>query len=223
MNSRSCLAGETIKVYVGPETKCYSVHKALLAQCKWFHNKIYDLADETVGRDQLELPAEDPKVFELLMTWLYRKNLEAHYIDERAAEEDNGLYICLYFRACVWEMQDLQNALMDRLKCRLGDIDDIFLPECVASIYENTDLQSPLRSCLVDSFIYEGIEWTEDGDPTLSRKAALKRQLDAGNQAFVLDCYEALFKLCKRSRIRHPERKTGCVYHRHEDGKMCRD
>lgn len=224
----SYLVGDTIKLYVGPKSKCYVVHEALLTQHEWFSERIHRTT--TPSPDYLSLLKEDPKVFELLISWLYRKKLNAiSTIDEEVAEEEVTLYVGLYLRACEWDMHELQNALIDRMRtrptCRLG----FFPRRLIKTIYENTKSLSPLRSYIVDSFIYKGIQWEEgagieapyDGCHILTRKRALKHQWDAGNQDFVLDCYEAIFQLCAKSKIRDPGRRTGCVYHTHEEGGKC--
>lgn len=226
----SCLVGNTIRVFVGPKRKRYSVHKALLTQYEWFSKKIYYSDLKIASRDCIDFPTVDPKVFELLISWLYRKNLKPiSTADEDDAKEEVELYIDLYLRACDWNMPELQNALLDRIRVRSTCEYGFFPRKLINTIYKRTQPLSPLRSYIVDSFIHKGIEWDEDGgleDPidaqyTLTRKRALTVQLEAGNQDFVLDCYEALFQLCAKSKIRDPDRKTGCVYHRHESGGKC--
>ena len=168
-------------------------------------------------------------MFELLIKWLYCKRFQAiSTTDEMIAKQEATTCIRLYLRACTWGMSELRNALMDRLKVRETCEDGYFPRTLIKEIYENTGPHSPLRSYIVDSFIHKGIEWDEDAlaDPAISkylltRKTALKKQMDAGNQDFVLDCYEALFQLCPKSKIRNPDRKTGCVYHEHEGGLTC--
>ena len=217
-----------IKVYVGPKRKRYAIHEALLTRYEWFRGKILYARNGSGSPVSISLRAEDPKVFELLISWLYRKKLNALSTVDEAAKEQATLYIDLYLRACAWEMRELQNAIMDRLRARQICVDGS--RKLIKKIYEGTEPQSPLRSYLVDSFIYKGIEWNEDArladliseDLFLTRKRALKIQLDAGNHDLVLDCYEALFQLCAKSRIRDPFERTGCVYHNYKGGETCR-
>lgn len=139
------------------------------------------------------------------------------------------LYAALYISAGEWEIHDLQNALMDRLRARQTCVYGYFPRDFIHKIYQKTEPQSPLRSYIVDSFLYKSVKWNEAReleDPVnanfiLTRKRALKNQLDAGNQDFVLDCYEALFQLCAKSKIRDPDRKICCVYHVHGEGEGC--
>ena len=49
----------------------------------------------------------------------------------------------------------------------------------------------------------------------------LKRHLDYGNQAFVLECYEALYQLGVKRSFSDLDRKVGCVYHVHKKGEGC--
>lgn len=215
----SCLTSDAIRVYVGPKAKRYSVHEALLTRYGWFREKIYDSSDVS-SQGSITLHTEDPKVFELLISWLYRKRLKAiSTTDAKVAREEVTLYVDLYLRACVWEMHELQNALMDRLKagptCAYG-----FLPlALIKKIYQNTAPQSPLRSYIVDSFIYRGVKGDEDAEfadlsdtcKKFNHRLALNIQLKAGNHDFVLDCYEALLQLCAKSSVRDSDRRPGYV------------
>ena len=223
----SCLIGDMIMVYVGPKSKRYAVHKTLLTKHKWFRKKIFYYHSD-LSRDSISLREEDPQVFELLISWLYSRKLKNISTTEDLARKEAALYINAYLRACEWAIYDLQNALMDRLRVRQTCEYGYFPRHLIQHIYANTVSDSPLRSYIVDSFIHKGIGWDEDlDDPVdpnvaLTRTSALQKQLDAGNQAFVLDCYEALFQLCAKSKIRDPDKKTGCVYHRHQKGEECR-
>ena len=216
-----------IKVYVGPKSKRYTVHKTLLTKHEWFRKRLFYL-DSDLSRNHITLHEEDPKVFELLISWLYGRKLKnISTTDEGLAKEEAALYIAAYLRACEWAIYDLQNALMDRLRLRRTCEYGYFPRNTIQHIYANTQSDSPLRSYIVDSFIHKGIAWNEKlANPVypsmaLTRTRALQSQLDAGNQAFALDCYEALFQLCAKSRIRDPDKRTGCVYHKHEEGKRC--
>ena len=223
----SCLIGDTIVVYVGVKAKRYTVHKNLLTQYEWFRNRIFYISG---SRDYITLKAEDPAVFELLISWLYRKKLNPISTTDGVAKEQATLYIDLYLRACAWEMRELQNALVDKLRARQTCVYGFFSRPLITKIYQATEPQSSLRSYVVDSFIHKGIQWNEGArladliseDLFLTRKRALKLQLDWGNHDFVLDCYEALFQLCAESRIRDPDKRKGCLYHNHEKGERCR-
>ena len=221
-----------ITVYVGPEFKSYAVHGPLLTQHKWFREEVQItnvLPRDIAEPNSITLMSEDPKVFELLISWLYRKKLNAISITDRVAKEQATLYVDLYLRACEWGIRELQNALMDRLRDRQTCVYGFFPRKMIKKVYEETEAQLPLRSFLVDSFIYKSIGWNKNarlrdqinGDLFLTRKRALGIQLSAGNRDFVLDCYEAMFQLCAKSRIRDPYKKTGCVYHSHNEGEKC--
>lgn len=221
------MTSDTIRVYVGPKAKRYSVHEALLTQCEWFRQKVCDSSD-VASQGSITLHTEDPKVFEVLISWLYRKRLKAiSTTDAKVAKEEVTLHVDLYLRACVWKMHELQNALMDLLKA--GPTCPYEFPPraLIKKIYQNTAPQSPLRSYIVDSFIYKGVKRNEHAElPDLigeykkfSRKIALNSQLEAGNHEFVLDCYEALLQLCAKSRIRDSDRGPGYVDHSHVEGR----
>ena len=155
----SCLTGDTVSVYVGRKNKRYSVHEALLTQYAWFRACLRGYSNA------IWLTSEDPQVFELLIGWLYRKKLNAiSTTDEEIAMEEVKSYVNLYLRACDWEIDELQNALMDRLRTRRTCEYGYFPRTMIKTIYEKTKEQSPLRSYIVDNFIYNGIAWDEDNE-----------------------------------------------------------
>ena len=170
----------------------------------------------------LNLPAEDPKVFELLISWLYRKTLNAiSTIDEEVAKEEVALYIDLYLRACEWKMEELQNALVDRVRVRTTCEYGYFPRKLIKKIYENTNIAvtSPLlhRRQLHPQGHRMGTDMA-----SRPADACSNLQLDAGNPRLRA---RLLRKRCSsaapRSKIRDPDRRSGCVYHAHGDGGKC--
>ena len=194
-------------VYVGPKRKRYSIHKALLVQYQWFRQQMYCYSDsDLISRDEISLLQEDPKIFEMLIIWLYRRKFKAiSTTNEETAKEEAKQSIDLYLRAYVWGMQELQNALMDRLRVRRTCPYGFFPQSFIKKVYENTEPESPLRSYIVDGFVQTLNGWHEgaglEQDLTsehsiLTQTNALKTHLEAGNHAFVLDCYETILQLC---------------------------
>ena len=224
---QSCLVGDTIKVYVGEKAKRYSVHEALLTRYEWFRKQILS-ASNVATQGSITLRAEDPKVFELLISWLYRKKLKAiSTTDENIYREEAALYVDLYLRASEWDIVELQNTVMDRLRARKAPF-NLYSPRFVNQIYESTNPQSPLRSYIVDNFLYKARSLHEDtslpGPIVATPAQMLKPKLTTLlilNRSFMVDCCETLFQLCTKSEIRDPDAQTGCQYHKHKEGEQC--
>lgn len=213
----SCLNYDLIRVYVGPESKRYTVRKGLLTQYSWFSKEILYSGSENASQGSINLITERPEVFDLLIPWLYHKTFKAiSATDEEVAEEQATLYVDLYLRACVWQMPELQNVVMDRLRARQNCVHELFPRKLINKIYQKTEPQSPLRTYVVDSFIHQSVDWSKD-----RVKHVLKTLSDADGQEFVLDFGAAMFQLRAKSKIRDPDRKTGCMYHTHKEGEKC--
>ncbi|CAF9938559.1 hypothetical protein IMSHALPRED_000846 [Imshaugia aleurites] len=180
------------------------------------------LTGDMIKSSFLNLPAEDPKVFELLISWLYRKTLNAiSTIDEEVAKEEVALYIDLYLRACEWKMEELQNALMDRVRVRTTCEHGYFPRKLIKkNLRENNiAVTSPLlhRQQLHPQGASNG-----NGHGIETRQCLLKLQLDAGQPRLRA---RLLRKRCSsaapKSKIRNPDRRSRCVYHKHGDGGKC--
>ena len=217
-----------IMVYVGPKAKRYSVHEALLTRYEWFRKQILGASNDA-GQDSITLRAEDPKAFELLISWLYRKNLKAiSTTDEKIFKEEAALHVDLYLRASVWDIFELQNAIMDQLRARQAHSNVLSL-QLIKQLFEGTKRHSPIRFYLVDKFCYLVTKLNEDRsrlDPIdISLAPILKPEhhslLDDGSRAFVTAFYGFLDQRYAKSKIRDPDKKTGCVYHKHMEGERC--
>ena len=142
-------------------------------------------------------------------------------IDEDAAQDQAQNYIDLYLRAETWAIPELQNTIIDRLRARTTCALGWFPRTVIKKIYAGTTAGYTLRCYVVDSFISKSYFWNDDFEKG-GRAAQLKLQLDYGNQVFVLECYEAIFKAAAKSKIRNPDKRVGCAYHKHKGGKKCK-
>lgn len=217
-----------IMIYVGPKSKRYAVHEPLLTQYEWFRKEIIASSD-VASPNSITLTAEDPKLFELLISWLYRKKLKAISItDEKMSKEEAALYVDLYLRASVWDIAELQNAIMDRLRARQAR-SNVLPPRSFEQIFESLNPQSPLRSYIRDRFAHLAVKLSEDRsgqDPIAPSPAVtLKTELYSlgdSNWAFLVDFCVAYFQRLAKSDHSDPDKKTGCVYHNHKAGEGCR-
>ena len=230
---KSCLVGDMIKIYVGPKAKCYSVHEALLTRYEWFRKQILG-ASNVASQGSITLVAEDPKVFELLICWLYRKTLKAiSTTDENVAKEEVTVYVDLYLRACAWNIHELQNSIMNRLRARQAH-SNVLSTHVITKIFceplRSGIPQSPLHAYIREKLIYLVTELYEDrsrqdptdAGPALILKPELHSLWNDRNRAFMVDYVGAVFQLYMTSSISDPDTTTGCVYHTHKEGERCR-
>ena len=177
-------------------------------------------------RSSVYLPKMNPEIFGLLVNWLYRRTLKKLSPDcEDGAMDQVALYIELYIDAeNTYNMPELQNSITDlfraRPTCSLG----WFPTEEIGQIYEETSKSSPLRRYIVDTFVFKSYGWKASSNVAErfpKREDKLRAQLDAGNQQFVLDCYDALMETVSQGKIEDPNDKPRCTYHVHEEGEKC--
>ena len=219
ISSRSLLTGGVITIYVGSKRKEYQVHKGLLASYEYWRKHL-DIK-LTEDSQTMHLPQERPYVWDLFVNWLYRGSLKDICVEnDDMAKTQQRQYIKLYVQAERWAIPALQNKIMDKF-CA-GTISGWDWSHCmlIRSIYKVTSRDSPLRSYLVDNFLSQSSLWDADCENG-GRATKLKSQLDYADKEFVLDCFEALMQLTSRSKLRAPDRKKGCTYHKHEDGEKC--
>ena len=169
----------------------------------------------------MHLPQQRPDIWDLFVNWLYRGSLKDICVED-VANLQAIQYIILYTQAEDWVIPALQNKIMDKLRAWTTGIWDCFPCDCdvIQHIYERTPRDSPLRFYVVDSFLSKSSLWDADCEDG-GRATRLKSQLDCGNQEFVLECYEALMQLTPKSKLRAPDRKKGCTYHKHRYGEKC--
>ena len=203
-SAESYLGGGLIRIYVGPKKKIYDIHLKLLSACStWFKRCIEDGLFWIFRNSSPEMYMEDqdPAVFELFIDWLYRKSLKPISTDsEDEAEEQAAKYIDLYLNAATWNISDLQNDVIACLKARSDYDCDWFSTEIIDKVYSHPESVSAVRSIIVHSFLTKCKVWDAQFIIRDVREV-LEEHLDEGNKHFVLDCYEALFDLCRKGEI----------------------
>lgn len=218
------MKGDLVIVYVGPKRKRFRIHRDLLASAsEFFRQKVKPYHDLRRGPFLIYLADYDPIVFELFVNWLYRKTLPA--LDEHSevrAKEQVGHYITLYLMAESWSIAPLKNLIIDTIKARQTCNNGWFPTDLIKRIYAATPKGSPFRRYIVDYFLFK-TSTSVWGEAELAK--ALKKQVDAGNVEFLLECYEGLFLMAYKSKMRNrdPGRRGRCFYHEHGVGVSCRD
>lgn len=136
---------------------------------------------------QHHLPDVSSELFDIFVTWLDTYTLEPMDTnDDESSKEVMLKYLELYLQATEWEIQDLENTIMDHFRLRRTCDDGYFPAFLIKKIYENTDKDSPLRCYIVDSFVFKSSGWY---DEDILKKFV--HHFEKGNREFVLDCYKA--------------------------------
>ena len=219
ISSQSMLTGGVVTIYIGPKRKEYQVHRGLLASHEYWSKYL----DSKLAEDSqiVHLPEQYPDTWDLFVNWLYRGSLKDICVENEDMAKDQAiLYILLYTSAEKWAIPALQNKIMDKLHAWTTSIWYWFSDCWTRLVYEATPRDSPLRCYLVDSVLAQSSLWEADYENG-GRTAQLKSQLDFGNQEFVLECFEALMQLTPKAKLRAPDRKSACTYHKHKDRKKC--
>lgn len=209
-----------MRICVGPKRKLYNAHRDLLASsCQFWKRKINPSRILTLNPSVTYVSNYEPTTFEFFITWLYRRTLpQLHSSDESRAKSQVSQYIALYLMAESWEVRDLQNLIIDTIKARKTCDMGWFPVEPIKDIYKATAQGSKLRHFLVDYFLFKSSKWD-----LVKRHEELEEQLMFGNLVFVLECYEGLYSMAYKSKMkdRDPLKQGMCEYHVHEQGKGC--
>ncbi|KAL6717256.1 hypothetical protein ACLMJK_005171 [Lecanora helva] len=205
--------GTFIEVDIGPgrhyncDARLFSAQYPIL----WGATSTF-MMKQQMGRS-LFLNPWDLELVDHLLLWLSSRTLPYIFIDdEESAKRQATLYVKLYIFAENMYMSDLQNFIVDVFRaiptCRNG----WFPPELISYVYGQSRSDSPLRRYILETFIFKSHK-----SSVPRRMENLKEQLDAGNQAFVFDCWKALFKIIKRTKIRDPnsDPRDAYMYHVH--------
>lgn len=156
--------------------------------------------------------------FEAFQVWLYSQSLcnieDPQDSCELSALPDFGTLARLWVFGDKYQIPLLQNCAIDTLAQKTRD-ENMFAVAVVATAYENTMVDSPLRKFAVDQCVFTMFH---DGERSVFRNSNLSSW---SKEAFVdvvrcmSDAWER--KLPKRTM---PER-TKCYYHVHADGEHC--
>lgn len=166
----------------------------------------------------INLPEDDPEIFSIMVEWLYTKSIS------RDSDELNYTTDA-YVAADKYGMQDLQNALMDRLRAKLDKgfkAHKIASPDWVSDVWRDTMDGSKLRKLGLDYLHYCLVTKLDAYQPRSDKVQALPLQMrkfmDDGELGHAL-----VLRFAEQGdlTIQSPMGVVGCVYHVHENGKKC--
>ncbi|KAK3943578.1 hypothetical protein QBC46DRAFT_420037 [Diplogelasinospora grovesii] len=158
------LTDRIVTVYVGPEEKRWAVHEKLLSSRSRYFNHVFNGSpDGTPGSDELKMPKEDPKLFGLLIRWLYGTAFATsggarvfRFSPPDGKDVTVRDYLGLYILAETLTIIPVKNAAIDCLYdyFKLGLDDPSVEARCpdlrdVRYIFDHTPPESPMRKLLI--------------------------------------------------------------------------
>ncbi|KAL9128009.1 MAG: hypothetical protein Q9217_003235, partial [Psora testacea] len=206
-----------VRVIVGPDKTTFTLHRGLLCRCFKYFNALLNGAFMESSNDIVELPEEDPGVFEIVHMWLYTSQL-AHSVDGKDRPCSFLQLVNLYIFGDKFHSEGLRIDAIDQLILRVAE-DKKYIPN-PAYVYENTAASSPLRKLLVATYAHH--------QPSLAK-------LLQSHPDHFQDCPEALKDIVVALAEKDPSENTltmskapfvmfYCTYHEHDttDPSQCR-
>ncbi|KAI9658960.1 MAG: hypothetical protein M1821_001920 [Bathelium mastoideum] len=214
-------SGPFVTINVGPSEEVekekrssfFVYEKHLTHHSTFFRKALSGPWTESISR-VIELPEDEPKVFQLFVQWLYTEDY-AHYSDCAAPKE---YHYKLYVFADKLQVPALKNCVIDNL------INDQFLQDLIPFhepdirfVYKHTTEGSKLRLLTCAGFLSDMGSENEkelflDSPPRVRARK-------------VPDFYLQLFRMSLASNMWKPGvdlRKMRCHFHEHEEEKRCR-
>ncbi|KAK0634736.1 hypothetical protein B0T17DRAFT_586461 [Bombardia bombarda] len=161
VESGELFIGRVVNVYVGPERKTFSVHEKLLSTRSEYFDHHFNGTNEQDGQDVLELLDEDPKLFSLLINWIYGTTFATsggtrvfRYPLPHARDNLNTVrdYIGLYILGGKFNIIGVRNAAIDVLYNYFGEqTEEVRCPnlEDVRYLFDHTAPDEQIRRLVI--------------------------------------------------------------------------
>lgn len=151
------LAGDVVKILVGPLSTPFYVHKSLLCESsQYWDSELIAQGGEGPKDLTLSLPDNEPRVFAIYTHWLYFETLAVS--STGPIEEQNDLAMAYAFGDQISD-HGFRNIIIDAI------IEDIVLPVegkrfyypgnfMISHLYEHTEPEDSVRRLLVDIYAH---------------------------------------------------------------------
>ncbi|KAM0141390.1 hypothetical protein ACHAP3_002253 [Botrytis cinerea] len=229
-NLGKSLGHELVTIVVGKEKRKFAVHKQLICESVAYFRGAFSAGGFKESQEcSMDMPEDEPGVFEYFMHWLYRGT-----VPEAKALEDFEQLLGVYIFAEKLCVNELANKAIDAIQAITKSGKFHQLPDCklyADNIWKNTSPTSPLRKWCIHELVYDS--W--DIEASLEEKK---------KNAFLLDMAEliTLWELFKDHRDLYvsffaqvqkysaddlpecpfqEENWDDCYFHRHSEGEVC--
>lgn len=147
---RSTLTAGIARVSVGADDTPFDVHLELLCDHSPYFDDIYaDRALKPMTDVPIRFPDDDPDVFSVLISWMYRGQVVV-----KPSPQSVLFLIKLWVLAGKFEMVELQNNVISLCKTRIDDKSGtVFDDHTIHYVYSHTLPKSPLRLLVIDTWV----------------------------------------------------------------------
>ncbi|KAK6615873.1 ankyrin repeat-containing protein [Botrytis cinerea] len=229
-NLGKSLGHELVTIVVGKEKRKFAVHKQLICESVAYFRGAFSAGGFKESQEcSMDMPEDEPGVFEYFMHWLYRGT-----VPEAKALEDFDQLLGVYIFAEKLCVNDLANKAIDAIQAitKSGKFHQV--PDCKVhadNIWKNTSPTSPLRKWCIHELVYNS--W--DIEASLEKKKKKAFLLDMAELITLWelfkdhrDLYVSFFaQVQKHSADDLPdcpfqeENWDDCYFHRHSEGEVC--
>ncbi|KAK3321187.1 hypothetical protein B0T19DRAFT_466468 [Cercophora scortea] len=158
------LTDRIVTVAIGPELKKWAVHEKLLSSKSVYFDRVFNGDEDTEPSDELHLPLEEPKLFGLLIRWLYGTAFATsggtrifRFAPPDEKETTVRDYLGLYMLGAKLSIAGVRNAAIDALYAHFAEpleAHSELAPRCpdladVKYVFDNTDENCQLRRLLI--------------------------------------------------------------------------
>jgi hypothetical protein len=216
------LAGPTVDIFVGPERRHWTLHRNLLChhssyfETEFVGHEVPKCKKGDDGANELELPDDDPRGFELLVKWLYQGSLE-DVSGLGDMEKYDYAVACnkLYVLCDKFDMVLLKNIAMDRYRRLLNEAQLVPDPDEINDIYRASSARSPFRKLMTN------IAARQIMDPEVDKDAESYRRCFENNPDFAVEMVNSIRRLSGGMLFNDPTESDACEYHDHKNGVKC--
>ncbi|KAF5877974.1 uncharacterized protein Bfra_000139 [Botrytis fragariae] len=217
-NLGKSLGYELVTIIVGKEKRKFAVHKQLICESVAYFRGAFSVGGFKESQDcSMDIPEDEPGVFEYFMHWLYRGTLLGVYI---FAE-----------KLCV---NELANKAINAIQAISKSDDFDQLPDCIVEhadkIWKSTSPTFPLRKWYIHALVYDA--WDFEASIDKKKKAFM---LDMAELVILWelfkdhrDLYVSLFTPVQKHSADDPpecqfeeDKWDDCYFHRHSEGEVC--
>ncbi|KAK6613827.1 ankyrin repeat-containing protein [Botrytis cinerea] len=213
-NLGKSLGHELVTIVVGKEKRKFAVHKQLICESVAYFRGAFSAGGFKESQEcSMDMPEDEPGVFEYFMHWLYRGT-----VPEAKALEDFDQLLGVYIFAEKLCVNDLANKAIDAIQAitKSGKFHQV--PDCKVhadNIWKNTSPTSPLRKWCIHELVYNS--W--DIEASLEKKKKKAFSVGYGRIDHSVGALQrppgSLY--CPFQE----ENWDDCYFHRHSEGEVC--
>ncbi|KAF7894599.1 uncharacterized protein EAF01_010049 [Botrytis porri] len=214
-NLGKSLGYELVTIIVGKEKRKFAVHKQLICESVTYFRGAFSAGGFKESQDcSMDIPEDDPGVFEYFMHWLYRGTVPEAKILENF-DQLLGVYIFAE-KLCV---NELANKAIDALQA-ISKSDD----------FDHTSPTSPLRKWYIHALVYDAWDFEASVDKNKKVFPLDMAQLVTLWELFKdhQDLYVSFFTQVQKHSAENPpecqfeeDNWDDCYFHRHSEGEVC--